>query len=463
LQLDPTIFREYDIRGVAWENLDPQVCTVLGAAFGTMVGSGGGAGVVVGRDGRLSSPDLARALIAGLVGSGCEVMDLGVVTTPMVYFAVKQLQTDGGVAVTASHNPPQYNGLKLRRGEVPFAGEQIQSLRQLAEKGPFSEGGGRLLKDHLLRDAYLEAVRDRVELQERYKVAIDAGNGAAGPVAPELFRQLGCEVVELYCDLDGRFPHHLPDPSEEENLRDLASAVKEQQADLGFAYDGDGDRVAMVSDTGDILSGELMVALIAGEILKRRSGTVVLDLLSSQAAIDVIERNGGTVWMAPTGYTRVMEAMRRSGAMIGGEASGHIFFRDDLFDFDDGVFASAKALEAVSNIGRRPSDLAADFPKYHSVPEVKLPCSDEHKFAIMDSIRQHFTQRFELIDLDGLRVQFDGGWASIRASHTTPNIAVVAEAESRQRLGEIRDAVMEELANCCAVEIASGLLGFRRD
>lgn len=460
MELDPTIFREYDIRGLAWENLDPQVCTVLGAAFGTMLGAGSSAKVVVGRDGRLSSPDLSRALMAGLVGSGCHVLDVGVVTTPLVYFAVKHFLAEGAIAVTASHNPPQYNGMKLRRGQLPLTGEEIQGLRELAEKGPFSEGSGRITREHGLRDAYLDAVRDRVQVDRAYKVVIDAGNGAAGPVAPEVFRQLGCEVIELYCDLDGRFPHHLPDPSEEQNLRDLVSGVKEHEADLGFAYDGDGDRVAMVSDRGEILSGDLIVALIAGEILERRAGNVVLDLLSSQASIDVVESHGGTIWMAPTGYTRVMEAMNRSGALIGGEASGHIFFGDDLFDFDDGVFASAKALAVLSGTGRRLSELVAEIPRYYSDPEIKLPCPDEHKFSVMDRIRRHFERRFELIDLDGLRIQFEHGWASIRASHTTPKLAVVAEAKSPEKLEEIKRSVMTELAACCADEIASGVLGF---
>ncbi|HJX37258.1 MAG TPA: phosphomannomutase/phosphoglucomutase, partial [Anaerolineae bacterium] len=445
------------------ENLDPQVCTVLGAAFGTMLGADGSAKVVVGRDGRLSSPDLSRALIAGLVGAGCDVTDIGVVTTPMVYFAVKHLQAAGGIAVTASHNPPQYNGLKLRRGAVPFSGEEIQRLRKLAETGPFFQERGHLSKNQSTKDAYLHAVKDRVGIGKGYKLVIDAGNGAAGLVAPELFRQLGCDVIELYCDLDGRFPRHLPDPSEEANLQDLVAAVKREHADLGFAYDGDGDRVAMVTDSGEILAGDLVVALIAGEILKRESGTVVFDLLSSQALIDVIERQGGVAWMAPTGYTRVMEAMRNSGALIGGEASGHIFFRDDLFDFDDGVFASAKALEVLSSTGRKLSELAAEIPRYYAAPEVKLPCADEHKFAVLDRIRQHFTKLFEMVDLDGLRIQFDGGWASIRASHTTPNIAVVAEASSPERLEEIKGGVMEELAACCADEISSGLLGFQYD
>ena len=463
MRLDPTIFREYDIRGLAWENLDPQVCTVLGAAFGTMLGADIGAKVVVGRDGRLSSPDLGRALISGLLGSGCDVADMGVVTTPMVYFAVKHSQAAGGIAVTASHNPPEYNGLKLRRNDVPFSGEEIQNLRRLAETGPFSQGKGRLSQDHRMKDAYLEAVKDRVQVAKGSKLVIDAGNGAAGMVAPGLFRQLGCEVVELYCDLNGRFPHHLPDPSEEANLQDLVAAVKKEGADLGFAYDGDGDRVAMVTDSGEILAGDLVLALIAGEMLKREPGTVVFDLLSSQALIDVIERQGGVAWMAPTGYTRVMEAMKSSGALIGGEASGHIFFRDDLFDFDDGLFASAKALEVVSRTGRRLSELAAEIPRYYAAPEIKLPCADEHKFAVLDRIREHFGQFFQMVDLDGLRIQFDGGWASVRASHTTPNIAVVAEASSPERLEQIRGRVMDELAICCAQEISAGLLGFRRE
>lgn len=458
MRLDPTIFREYDIRGVAWENLDPQVCTVLGAAYGTMVRQEGNRRIIVGRDARLSSKELSRAFNAGLMGTGCEVIDIGLVTTPMVYFAVRHLQTAGGVVITASHNPAQYNGLKLRKGALPFDGEDIQALRRLAETGPFLEGRGRLGQDSDIFGAYFSAVKQRVEIEKRFKVVIDAGNGTAGLVAPELFRQLGCEVKELYCDPDGRFPHHLPDPSEEENLRDLAVAVKENQADVGIAYDGDGDRLGLVSDRGEMLFGDLIVALLADEMLKREPGTVVFDLLSSRALIDVIERRGGVPRMAPTGYTRVMEEMRRSKALVGGEASGHIFFQDDLFDFDDGIFASAKVLEALSSAGQKLSNMFAQIPHYCSAPEVKLPCADEHKFAVMERISTRFAQSFEFVDLDGLRIEFDYGWASVRASHTTPNIALVFEARTPERLAEIKRLIMTELVECCADEISSGVL-----
>lgn len=460
MRLDPTIFRQYDIRGVAWENLHPQVCTVLGAAYGTMINEGGSSKVVVGRDGRTSSPDLSRALISGLVGTGCQVTDLGVVTTPMVYFGVKHLSADGGIAVTASHNPPQYNGLKLRKGPLPFTGDEIQQLRELAEAGPFREGTGSLSRDRNLKEAYLTAIEQRVEIGESSKVVVDAGNGATGLVAPDLFRRLGCEVIELYCDLDGRFPHHLPDPSEAKNMQDLVAAVREYQADLGFAYDGDGDRLGLVTDSGEIMSGDLIVALIAGEMLKRERGVVVFDLLSSRSLVDVIEDGGGVPRMAPTGYTRVMAEVKQSQALVGGEASGHIFFGDDLFDFDDGIFASAKVLEAVSKAGRKPSELAAGIPRYSSAPEVKLPCADEYKFEVMNRLREHFGQRFPLVDLDGLRLELEDGWASVRASHTTPSIGVVFEARTRERLDEVKGLIRDEIAECCAKEIASGVLGF---
>jgi phosphomannomutase/phosphoglucomutase len=460
LLLDPAIFREYDIRGIAGENLNPQVCTVLGAAYGTTVGQSGGRRVVVGRDGRTSSPGLSRALISGLVGTGCEVMDTGVVTTPMVYFAIRHLGADGGLVVTASHNPPQYNGLKLRKGTLPFTGEEIQELRKRAEQGPFHEGSGSLTRQHALAEAYLTAIEQRVCIEGKFKVVVDAGNGTAGLVAPEVFRRLGCEVVELYCDLDGRFPHHLPDPSEANNMRDLARAVLEHEADLGFGYDGDADRLGLVTGEGEILSGDLIVALIAGEMLKHERGTVVFDLLSSRALIDVIETGGGVPLMAPTGYTRVMAEVKRSRALIGGEASGHIFFGDELFDFDDGIFASAKLLEAVSRSGRSVSELRGQIPRYYSAPEVKLPCADEHKFAVMDRVRQHFDQRYELVDLDGLRIELEGVWGSVRASHTSPSIGVVFEAKTPERLEEIKTLLKQELAECCAGEISSGILAF---
>jgi phosphomannomutase/phosphoglucomutase len=460
LRLDPTIFREYDIRGIAWENLDPGVCTVLGAAYGTMIQDRGGGRVVVGRDGRISSPNLSRALTAGLLGTGCEIFDVGLVTTPMVYFAIGELAADGGVAVTASHNPAQYNGLKLRMRDQPLSGDDIQLLRQVAENGPFSEGTGRRVAVASMVDDYLAAIRQRTRVEKTFRVVIDAGNGAAGLVAPDLFRQLGCEVVELYCELDGGFPHHLPDPSEEENLHDLVTAVKGHQADVGFAYDGDGDRLGLVTDEGEVLSGDLILALIAGEVLQRRKGTVVFDLLSSRSLIDVIHKNGGIPAMAPTGYTRVMAEVKRTGALMGGEASGHIFLNDALFDFDDGVFASARVLEVLSGAGRRLSELVAEIPRYYSGPEVKLPCSDEHKFVVMERIREHFGDRFELVDLDGLRIEFEHGWASVRASHTAPNIALVFEARTPEILDEIRTSIMGEVAECCAEEIDSGILGF---
>jgi phosphomannomutase/phosphoglucomutase len=460
LRLDPTVFREYDIRGIAWENLDPQVCTVLGAAYGTVIGDQGEGRVVVGRDGRISSPELGRAFMTGLLGAGCQVMDIGLATTPMLYFTVKHLGADGGAAVTASHNPPEYNGLKLRRGTQPFSGEEIQRLRQVAESGPFREGKGRLSTHAGILDEYQRAIRQRVQLERGFRVVIDAGNGVTALVAPELFRQLGCKVIELYCELDGRFPHHLPDPSEKENLHDLVAAVQEHHADVGFAYDGDGDRLGLVTDSGETLSGDLILALIAGEMLSEKQGTVVFDLLSSRALADVVERHGGSPRMAPTGYTRVMEAVKESGALVGGEASGHIFFNDELFDFDDGIFASAKLLEVASRSQRRLSELAADIPRYYSGPEVKLPCADEHKFAVMERIRGYFADRYELVDLDGLRIEFDNGWASVRASHTTPNIALVFEGRTREIHDHIKTSIVNELARCCAEEISSGVLGF---
>jgi phosphomannomutase/phosphoglucomutase len=460
LRLDPTIFREYDIRGIAWENLDPQVYTVLGAAYGSLIQEKGQDVVVVGRDGRASSPEFSRAFAAGLLGTGCQVLDVGLVTTPTVYFAVKHLGAGGGVAITASHNPAQYNGLKLRKGTQPFAGEEIQQLKRAAERGPFRKGSGRLFRNPGIVDHYLGAIRDRVRLREGFRVVVDAGNGAAGQVAPQLFRQLGCEVIELYCEIDGRFPHHLPDPSDEENLRDLVAAVEEHEADIGLAYDGDGDRLGAVTDDGETLTGDLIVAVIAAEMLKRERGTVVFDLLSSRTLRDVIEKQGGVPQMAPTGYTRVMAEVKRTGALIGGEASGHIFFNDDLFDFDDGVFASAKLLEAVSTSGCTLSQLVADLPRYESIPEVKLACADDHKFAVMERIRDHFGRRFELVDLDGLRIEFEDGWASVRASHTSPNIALVFEGRTPEALEEIKTSIMGEVAECCAEEISSGILGF---
>lgn len=483
--IDASMFREYDIRGFVDQNFSEPVLETIGKAYGTFLvtlqGSAGGAGgpgtIAVGRDVRLSSVRYAQALIAGLRATGADVIDIGQVPTPLVYFAVNDLQTDGGAAVTASHNPPEYNGLKLRkRGErsrpatspagaaeagapngLPLLPHEIQEVRRLAQEGPYREATAGTLREQDVVEAYVAYVKSRISLGRKMKVVVDAGNGVSGPVATRMLAEIGCDVVPLYCDPDGTFPNHMPDPLKPENLQDLIARVKATEADMGIALDGDGDRLGVVDDQGTILWADQYLILLARDALRERPGaSIVFDVKCSMALIEEIERLGGTPVMSRTGYPNIMARRREVDAVLAGELSGHMFFSDPKIDFDDGVFAGAKLLAAISQEQGPLSKIFASLPTYHSTPEERFFCPDDQKFDVVDRLREAFRSdpRVQhIVDIDGARVTFEGGWGLVRASNTEPALTTRFEGVTLERAQHIRHEFLERLATFPAVDL----------
>ena len=443
--MNPQIFREYDVRGIADEDLTDEVVENLGWAYGSLIRNEGGSKVVVGRDVRLSSERLRDALSSGIRKSGCDVTDVGQVPTPTLYFSILHLNVDGGVMITGSHNPVEYNGLKLCLGIASIYGEQIQQLRERIERGDLVRGDGELTQRDTL-SAYMEAISERIHLDRGLKVVLDAGNGGASEIAPEIFRRLGCEVIPLYCEIDGRFPNHLPDPTVPEYVVDLQHKVIETGADVGIGYDGDMDRIGVVDDEGKILYGDRLLALYARDVLSRRPGNpIIFDVKCSQALVEDIVAHGGRPLMGRTGHSLIKARMKTEGAPLAGEMSGHMFFADEYFGYDDALYASARLARILAGTLEKLSQIAAELPQYVATPEIRIACSDEEKFDVVEAITEYFRSRYEVIDVDGVRVLFGDGWGLVRASNTQPVLVVRFEAKTRERLGEIAALIAEEL------------------
>ena len=453
--MDPAIFREYDIRGIVDKDIDEEVAVMIGKGFGSSLIRQGRKSLAAGRDNRHSSKMLMDALIEGATSVGLRVIDVGQLPTPALYFSVIYLKADGGVMITASHNPAEYNGFKLRKGEQAVFGEEIQKLREIIEEGHFEQGKGKREAANTL-PAYAAAIKERIKLTRKVKLVVDAGNGTTGPIATPLLRELGCDVVELYCEPDGNFPHHLPDPTVEENLVDLSRKVREEKAEVGIGYDGDGDRVGAVDERGNILWGDQILTVFAREALKKRSpAPIVLDVKCSQSLIDTIKRYGGIPVMWRTGYPHIQSKMREISAPVGGEMSGHMYFADNYFGYDDGIFASCRLLEIISHAKEEGvSHLLSDVPTYPSTPEIRTECSEADKFKIVEDVKEFFSRGYETIDIDGVRIIFDDGWALIRASNTQPLLVLRFEAKTQKRLEEIKNLVRDKLKSYPSVKIS---------
>ena len=451
--MESEIFREYDIRGTVGETLDVDGALKIGKGFGTYLKGYGGKTVVVGRDNRLSSFDLQQATIAGVLSTGCQVIDVGQLPTPAFYFSVIHLKADGGMVVTASHNPPQYNGFKMRRGEDAVFGEEIQKIRKIIEAGSFKMGEGEKEAQEVIDD-YLSAIKSRIKLKRPLKVVVDAGNGTTGPLVTRVLKDLGCELTELYCEPDGMFPHHLPDPTVEEYLVDLIAKVKETGADVGVGLDGDGDRLGAVDEKGNIVWGDKLLSLFAREIIERKPASVVFDVKCSQALIETIEQFKGTPVMWKTGYPNIQSKMKEVRAPVGGEMSGHFYFMDDYFGFDDGIFASCRLLQILSATDETLSQLLSAIPFYQSTPEIRTECSEKDKFRIVKELKDYFKKKFETIEVDGIRILFEDGWALIRASNTQPIIVLRFEAKTKEKMEEIKKIVRDKLSTYPSVTIS---------
>ena len=453
MQINPQIFREYDIRGVVNKDLTPDIVRTLGQGFGTLMTRSGRRALVAGRDGRLSSELFEERLIEGLISTGCNVVNIGLCPTPVYYFSIFHLDKDGGMMVTGSHNPPEFNGFKVSVGKSTIFGEEIQNLRRLIEKKEFVAGKGTVSKEEIIRP-YQDYVKKNIQVEKRMRVVIDAGNGTAGVVAGPLLRDLGCEVEELYCEVDGRFPNHFPDPTIPGNLKDLIDRVKKNRANVGIGYDGDGDRIGVVDDEGNIIWGDQLMILFSREILREKGGAVFVgEVKCSQNLFDDIEKHGGKAMMWKTGHSLIKEKMREEKAALGGEMSGHIFFADRYFGYDDAIYASCRLTELLSKTDKKLSQLLSDVPKTFITPEIRVDCPDEIKFKVVETVKEMLRKDNPIIDVDGVRVRFKDGWGLVRASNTQPALVLRFEALTENRLQEIRKLVEDR------VEVAISRLG----
>ncbi|MEW6188119.1 MAG: phosphomannomutase/phosphoglucomutase [Thermodesulfobacteriota bacterium] len=443
--MNPNIFREYDIRAVVGKELTLEEVQTLGRAIGTYLGQAGKKTITLGRDGRITSPAFRDHLLEGLLSTGCQVIDIGICPTPLLYFSIRHLKTEGGVMITASHNPQEYNGFKICSGPDTIFGAEIQLLRRIAEEGGFISGKGSLREENVL-PAYQEYVLKDIQLPQSLRVGLDGGNGTGGWMALPILQKLGCQVFDLYCDIDGTFPNHEPDPTIPANLKELIALVQRDGLDLGLAYDGDGDRLGVIDHEGNIVWGDQLMILFARDILQKRPGaTFIAEVKCSQNLYDDISARGGGVIMWKTGHSLIKQKMKEVKAVLAGEMSGHLFFADRYFGFDDAIYASLRLLEILSGTGLKIPDLLSGLPPTYSTPEIRVEIPEEIKFQVVESVKQMLAQTHTIIDVDGVRVTFKDGWGLIRASNTQPVLVLRFEAQTEKRLKEIQNEIEKAL------------------
>ncbi len=440
------IFREYDIRGTVPEELNPETAHELGLGMGTYFQINGAGRVSVGRDCRLSSPDLSRALIEGLKASGMDVVDVNMVPTPLLYFSLHHLDVAGGVQITGSHNPPNFNGFKICLGHAAIYGQEIQKIREIISSQSFKQGHGKQESMDIITP-YLAYLEENLHPgPNKGRVVLDAGNGAGGPVGVSAYEQMGFEVVPLYCEPDGRFPNHHPDPTIPENLSSLIDKVRAVSADLGIAFDGDADRIGVVDREGRIIWGDQLMIVFSRDLLFRNPGAAVIgEVKCSQVLYDDIAAKGGRPIMWKAGHSLIKSKMKQERAMLAGEMSGHLFIGERYFGFDDAVYAGARLLEILSLTDKDLHALLADVPKTVNTPEIRMDCPDDKKFDIVSALVNEFKKDYEVIDVDGARVLFDGGWGLVRASNTQPVLVLRFEATDENRLADIRQVFMKHV------------------
>jgi len=445
--VNPNIFREYDIRGKVPEELNRETAYRLGQCFGAYYVSSGAKRISLGRDCRLSSPELCTGVIEGLMDAGIHVEELGMVPTPLLYFSLHHLDVDGGVQITGSHNPPEYNGFKICLGKTTIYGEEIQKLRRIGESGSFPKGKGSVESKEVIQPYQEEILKGIRCGQIPRRVVLDAGNGVAGLVAPELYSRMGIEVEKLFCEPDGRFPNHHPDPTLPENLKHLVQKVNDTSADLGIAFDGDADRIGVVDRRGKIIWGDQLMIIFSRDLLKRHPGAKIIgEVKCSQVLYDDIRKHGGMPIMWKAGHSLIKGKMKEEGALLAGEMSGHIFFAERYFGYDDAIYAGARLLEILTTESKELEELLADVPSLVSTPEIRMDCPDDKKFQVVAALASEFKKEYQVIDVDGARVVFDGGWGLIRASNTQPVLVLRFEAEDQKTLQEIQRIFMDKLA-----------------
>jgi len=443
--MNPHIFREYDIRGRVPEELNQESVHRLGLSFGTYYQSHGASKITLGRDCRLSSPELRDSLLRGLLETGIHVLDLGMVPTPLLYFSLHYFDVDGGIQVTGSHNPPEYNGFKISLGKATIYGEEIQEIWKIAEAGEFHNGKGRV-ESAQISAPYLDYLRNNLQPgQLPIKAVVDGGNGMGGLVAPDAFTEMGVEVVKLFCEPDGHFPNHHPDPTVPENLKAAILKVSETSADLAIAFDGDADRIGVVDHEGNIIFGDQLMIIFSRDLLERYPGaTVIAEVKCSQVLFDDIEKHGGKPLMWKVGHSLIKNKLKEENALLAGEMSGHLFFGERYYGYDDAIYAGARLLEILTRTGKSIKELLAGVPPMASTPEIRLDCPDDKKFQLVAEMAEEFKKDHQVIDVDGARVLFDGGWGLVRASNTQPVLVFRFEAQGEERLEQIRQIFMNK-------------------
>ena len=446
VSLNRNIFREYDIRGIVGPDLNEETVGTLAAAIGTFFRENGASRIALGFDARESSPEFGKILAEGLNACGVSVVSIGRVPTPVLYHTVYTKEVGGGVMITGSHNPPDHNGFKICLGKQALFGDQIRGVGEIAISGHFADGSGTFETKDVLED-YIEDLLSRANFGQRnLKAVVDSGNGMGGVTAVPILNRLGVELVELYSDPDPAFPNHHPDPTVEENLEDLIEAVISSSADVGIAFDGDGDRIGVVDETGRIIWGDELTILFARAVLAEHPGaTVIGEVKCSQRLFDDIESHGGNALMWKAGHSLIKAKMKETGAVLAGEMSGHVFFADRFYGFDDAAYAAVRLLEILSRSDKTLSGLLSDLPQSFSTPEIRVPCPEEKKFAVVESIAREFSADHEVITIDGARISFEGGWGLVRPSNTQAILVLRFEADSEARLAEIRNLLTDRV------------------
>ena len=447
MKVNSEIFRAYDIRGIAGKELTEEGIFYIGKAIGTLVLSEGRKSLLTARDGRISGPSLLRSFQEGVLASGCNVTDLGLVPTPLLYFATFKTKITDGVMLTGSHNPKNYNGLKIVINKKSMASQKIEEIKNMILNDNYLNGSGEMSKLEIKKD-YLMELQEKIKLNSKLKVCLDCGNGVGGLVAPDAFKILGINLIEMFSNVDGEFPNHHPDPSNLENLKDLQNKVLETNSDLGIALDGDGDRVGLVDNKGEVIFPDTYMMLLAEDVLgKHRSGSIVYDIKCSNNLKNVILNSNGTPVVSRTGHSYIKSKIIEENALLGGEMSGHIFFNDDWYGFDDGIYSALRLIEILSKRKSSPHQIFSKYPKNYSTPEINIPISDKRKFEIIDRLKPIVNKNeYKLVDIDGIRLEKENCWGLIRASNTSPNLVLRFEGKSEQDLNEIKNYFKEILS-----------------
>ena len=446
MEITKSIFREYDIRGEYPNQINEEVVRKIGNAIAGKCINLNIKEICIGRDGRNSGKSLLEAMIGGLSESGIEVINIDLATSPLLYYAAKKNKYKSGIMITGSHNPKNHNGIKLVIDDKPVSGNEILNLLNKDQK--FSESVGSI-KSLNVKDSYIEEVSQSLKINKKLKIVIDCGNGAAGFIAPDLYKNLGCEVIELYSEVDGNFPNHHPDPGKVENLKDLIQAVKTHGADLGLAFDGDGDRVGMVTNNGEIVFPDRILMMLSKDVLHSQKGSIIFDVKCSNALSQIIKENGGSPIMSPTGHFHIKNGIKKHNPLLAGEMSGHIFFNDKWYGFDDGHYSGARIIEMLSKNEKSIAEICNELPMLFSTPELNINVTDDNKFKIIKEFADNCRLEGEKNTIDGLRLDFEDGWGLIRASNTTPKLVLRFEGKSEDILNRIQNDFLNELTRIC--------------